>query len=174
MPSHSLSLASTSCWTRGRTVLALAVGPVAQELNALQIRELEEVVSGLADFRTRTRERGIRVHDFHGRVYGGALFAVVAVLVGCSTARASAFDETVGEEHALYRVVVLLDFLRVDEAGIDETAIDVLAEFVVFGCVGAVPVVEANVKAVEVLLAARGDLGDEGLRRDAGAFGRQS
>jgi hypothetical protein len=128
-------------------------------------------VRGLADFRTGARKRGVRVHDFHRGVDGGTLFAVVAVLVGRAAARTRALDEAVGEEHALDRVVVLLDLLRVDETGGDEAAVDVLAELVVFNGVGAVPVVEADVEAVEVLLAACGDFGDEGLRRDAALLG---
>ena len=126
---------------------------------------------GLADFRTGARKRGVRVHDFHRGVDGGTLFAVVAVLVGRAAARTRALDEAVGEEHALDRVVVLLDLLRVDETGGDEAAVDVLAELVVFNGIGAVPVVEADVEAVEVLLAACGDFGDEGLRRDAALLG---
>jgi hypothetical protein len=42
---------------------------------------------------------------------------------------------------------------------------------VVLGRVGAVPVVEGDVEAVQVLLAAGGDAGDELLRRLAGLLG---
>ena len=47
-----------------------------------------------------------------------------------------------------------------------------LRQFVVLGPVGRVPVVEADVKAVEIGLAAGGDLGHEGLRRLARLLGR--
>ncbi|MCY1375169.1 hypothetical protein D9M69_625620 [compost metagenome] len=42
----------------------------------------------------------------------------------------------------------------------------------VLGRVGRVPVVEGDVVAIEVGLAARGDLGHEGLRRHPGLVGR--
>ena len=64
-----------------------------------------------------------------------------------------------------------------DGAGFDqvvglERAVHVLRQFVVFWRVGVVPVVEGDVEAVEVRLAARGDVGHEFLRRLAGLFGR--
>ena len=46
-----------------------------------------------------------------------------------------------------------------------------LREFVVLGAVGGVPVVEGDVEAVEVGLAAGGDVGHELLRRLAGLLG---
>jgi hypothetical protein len=46
-----------------------------------------------------------------------------------------------------------------------------LRQFVVLGRVGAVPVVERDVEAVEVRLAAGGDLRHEGLRREPGLLG---
>ena len=124
-----------------------------------------------ADFRTGTRQRRIGIHHFHRRVDGRALFAVVAVLVGSTAAGAGALDETVGEEHALDRVVVLLDFLRVDEARLLEAAVYLLAQFVVFRRIRAVPVVEADMEAVEILLSSRGDFCDESLRGDAALLG---
>jgi hypothetical protein len=59
-----------------------------------------------------------------------------------------------------------------DEAVGLEVAVDLLGQLVILGGIGAVPVVEGNVKAVQVRLAPGGDLGDELLRRLAGLFGR--
>ena len=42
----------------------------------------------------------------------------------------------------------------------------------VFGRIGAVPVVKRYVKTIKVLLTARRDVGDKLLRREAGFFGR--
>ena len=53
-----------------------------------------------------------------------------------------------------------------------QVAVDVLGQLVVFGAVGAVPVVKRDVKAVQILLAARGDIGHERLRCLARLFGR--
>jgi hypothetical protein len=53
-------------------------------------------------------------------------------------------------------------------------AVDVLRQLVVLGRVGAVPVVEGDVEAVEVRLRAGGDAGDELLRRLARPSRRRS
>ena len=155
----------------GLPVLARALRPVAQELNALRVGELEEVVRGRTQFRARTRKRRIGIDHLSGRIDGRALFAVVAVLVGSAAARAGALDEAVREEHALHGVVELLYILRVDEACGFEAAVDLLRERVVFLRVGRTPVVVADVKAVEVLLAAGGDFSDKGLRGKTALLG---
>ena len=53
-----------------------------------------------------------------------------------------------------------------------EVEVDLLGQLVVFRAVGAVPVVKADVKSVQVGLATCGDVGHELLRRDAGLLGR--
>jgi hypothetical protein len=62
----------------------------------------------------------------------------------------------------------LLDRAHVDQLVLAQCAVDVLRQQVVLGCVGAVPVVEGDVKAVQVALAPGGDAGHELLRRLAG------
>jgi TPP-dependent indolepyruvate ferredoxin oxidoreductase alpha subunit len=58
---------------------------------------------------------------------------------------ALALDEAVGQEHALFGVVELLDALGLDEAVGAQVAVDVLRQLVVLGRVGRVPVVEGDV-----------------------------
>jgi hypothetical protein len=58
----------------------------------------------------------------------------------------------------------LLDHSRCNEPGIAQRTVDVLCDFVILRCVGGVPVVEANMKAIEVLLATRCNVCHEPLR----------
>ena len=60
----------------------------------------------------------------------------------------------------------LLDVLGVDKAGSLQAFVDILRKRCVFLAVRAVPVVELNVKAVQVLLATGSDFGNKLLRRD--------
>jgi hypothetical protein len=85
--------------------------------------------------------------------------------------RALALDEAIGQEHVLLGVEELLDDLARDKAVGLQVAVDLLRELVVLRGVGAVPVVERDVKAIQVGLAPRGDVGDELLRALAGLLG---
>jgi hypothetical protein len=133
------------------------VQPFAQERHALLVREPEKVVLGGLQHRRGARQRRIGVDQLGGRVDRTAHFAGVAVLVLGAALGALALDVAVGQEHALHRVVELLDRLAVDQPGAIETTVDVLRELGVLGRVGRVPVVEGDVKAVQVLLAPGGD-----------------
>jgi hypothetical protein len=84
--------------------------------------------------------------------------------------RALALDVAVSQEHALHRVVELLDFLAVDEARLLEPRVDVLRELRILGGVGRVPMIEAEVKALQVARAAGGDARYQLLRRDPFGF----
>ena len=85
--------------------------------------------------------------------------------------RAFALDVTVGEKHAFDRIKVLLDRLFVDQARFVEPPVNVLRQIGVLRRFGGVPVVELDVKAVQVLFATGGNVGHECLRRFAGFFG---
>ena len=69
---------------------------------------------------------------------------------------AFALDVAVGQEHALDRVVELLDGAGLDQVLRLERAVDVLRQRHVLGRVGGVPVVETDVEAVQVLRALGG------------------
>jgi hypothetical protein len=156
----------------GHLALQLAVlRPILQEVDAALGRELEEVVLAGLHHRRGTGERGVGVLQLGGGIDGATHLAGVAVLVLRAAFRAFTLDVAVRQEHVLHRVEELLDVAREDQPVLAQRAVDVLGEFGVLGAVGGMPVVEADVEAIEVFLAARGDLGHEGLRRLAGLLG---
>ena len=118
-----------------------------------------------------TGERGYRIVQFGRRIDGAAILAVVAILAGGAAARALALDVAVGQEHALDRVKELFDRALLDQAGGAQPPVDVLREEGVFRRVGRVPVVEANVKAIQVARPIGGDAGHQLLRCDALGLG---
>ena len=63
---------------------------------------------------------------------------------------AFAFDETIGQEHALVGVEELFDGARLNQAVGLEVFVNGLRERVVLRTVGAVPVVKADVKTIQV------------------------
>ncbi len=145
--------------------------PTGQEGDAARVAQLEEVVLALLHHRRGAGERGVGVLQVGRRVDRAAHVAVVAVLVLRAALRAFALDVAVGQEHRFQRIEELLDRLRGDQLVLAQGAIDVLAQCMVLRPVGRAPVVEADVKAVEVLLAPGGNGGDKGLRRRAGLLG---
>ena len=91
---------------------------------------------------------------------------------------AFALDETVRQKHVFGRVKKLLNRLALNQraalvcSNVAQVAVNLAGQFVVLGGVGAVPVVKADVKAVQVGLAAGGDVGHKLLGCLAGLFGR--
>ncbi|CPJ77815.1 Uncharacterised protein [Bordetella pertussis] len=153
---------------------ALAVGaggPLLQELDAARIGQLEEEVIGRLQYRRGAGQGRIGVDQLGGRIHGAAHFTRIAVLVLGVAARAFALDVAVGQEHALDRVVELLDRACLDQSLALERAIDFLRERHVLGRIGAVPVVEADMEAVQVARPLGGVAGHQRLRRDAFLFG---
>ena len=145
--------------------------PLGQKLDGARVGELEEEVLGLLHHGLGARQCGERVDQLGRCVDGTADFAVVAVLVLGVAAGAFALDEAVGQEHVLLGVEELLDGAGFDEAGLLQVQVDLFGQLVVFGAVGIAPVIEGDMKAVEVLLATGGDVGHELLGRLAGLFG---
>jgi hypothetical protein len=153
--------------------LQLAVlGPALEERDAARIGQLEEEVLAALQHRHRAGQRRVRALQVGGRVHRAADLAVVAVLVLRAALRAFAFDVAVGQEHRLHRIEELLDGARGDQVVGAQRTVDALRQRVVLGRVGRMPVVEADVEAVEIGPAPGGDLGDEGLRRLARLLGR--
>ena len=150
---------------------AFAVRPLLQKLGAARVAQREEVVLRLFHHRRGPGEGGVRVFQLGGGVHRAAAFAAVAVLVFGTALGAGALDEAVGQEHLLFGVEKLLDGLGGDQPVGLEGAVDVLGQLVVFGAVGAVPVVKGDVEAVQVGLAPGGDVGHKLLGRDARLFG---
>ena len=127
---------------------------------------------GTAQFRPRAGQHGIGLDQVGRRIGRAADLAVVAVLVLRATLRAGALDVAVGQEHALHGIVELLDRARFDEAFGLQRAVDRLRQLDVLGRIGRVPVVEADVEAVEVARPRGAHVGDELLRRLTGPLGR--
>jgi len=90
---------------------------------------------------------------------------------------ALAFDEAVGQKHVLLGVEELVNRAALDERAafrfrdVAQVTVNLAGQFVVLGRVGAVPVVKLDVKAVQIGLAASGDVGHKLLRRDARLLG---
>ncbi len=82
-----------------------AAGPGLQ--HGLEVGQLEEEVLGVFEYRHGAGNRRARVFQLGGRVGGAAFFAVVAVLVFSAAFGAGALNETVGQEHAFFRVEIL-------------------------------------------------------------------
>ena len=122
------------------------------------------MIGGL-EHRRGPGEGRVRVLEFGGRIDRAADLAVVAVLVLGAAFGAFALDEAVGQEHGLLGVEELLDGAGLDQVIGLEGAVDVLGQLVVFRAVGTVPVVKPDVEAIQVLLAAGGDVGHELLGR---------
>ena len=97
--------------------------------------------------------------------------AVVAVLVLGAAFGALALDEAIGQEHVFVGVEELLDDARADQSGTLQIEVDGLRKLVVLGRVGGVPVVEADLKSVQIRLAAGRYVGYKLLRRLAGLLG---
>ena len=70
------------------------------------------------------------------------------------TLRAFAFDVTIRQKHILYRIVKLFDHFAGDEAGCFEFAINILRQLVIFNAVGGMPVIEGDMKSIQILLTA--------------------
>ena len=149
--------------------------PFAQELDARGVREPEEEVIGGLAHGSRARDRGVRLLELGRRVERAAGLARIGVLVLRAALRAFALDVAVRQEDRLHRVVELLDGLRRDERrhAVAEAPVDVLRQLHVLRRVRRVPVIELDVKAVEVLRARGRDLRDQLLRRDAVGVGLQ-
>ena len=131
---------------------------------------------GVFQHRRGARQGRVGVFQIGGRVDRAAAFAVVAILVFGTALGAFALDEAVGQEHVFLGVEKLLDGFALDQRAalclgqVTQVAVNLLRQGVVLWGVGAVPVVKANVKPIQVLLAASSDVGDKLLRREAGFF----
>ena len=163
--SHSFALLTTcDCSLPGR------LQPLLDERLALRVGQLEEVVLGGLEHRLGAGQRRVGVLQRGGGVHAAAVLAGVAVLVLGAAVRALALDVAVGEEHALHRVVELLDRLDVHQTRRLQLAVDVLRQLGVLRRVRRVPVVERDMEALQIGLPASCDLLDERFGRLAGFF----
>src|SRR5690606_38043217 len=94
-----------------------------------------------------------RLDELGGGIDGAAGFACITVLILGVAVRALTLDVAVGQEHALDRVIELLDGFAVDEAGVLQAPINLLGQFYVLGRMRGMPVVELDMKAVQILRA---------------------
>ena len=129
------------------------------------------------EFWRHARERRKRVDQVGGRIDRAAHFAVVAVLVFGVALGALALDVAVGQEHVLLGVEELFDGAYLNQRAtlvsrdVAQVAIDLAGQLGVFGRVGAVPVVKADEKAFEILIAPGGDVGHKLLGRFTSLLG---
>ena len=154
--------------------LQLAVlRPLLQELHAARVRKFEEEVLRAFEYRRGTRQGRVRVDQVGRRIDRAANLAVVAVLVSGVALGTFAFDKAIRQEHVLLGVEELLDRLGLDQRAVRvvaQIAVNLLRQFVVLWRIGRVPVVKADVKAVQIGLAASGNIGHKLLWRLASLF----
>ncbi|MNQ68867.1 hypothetical protein D3C85_834380 [compost metagenome] len=131
-----------------RLLQRAAAGPLLQ--HGVEVGQLEEVVQRLLEHRGGAGDGRLRILQLGGRVSGAAGFAVVAVLVLGAAFRAGALDEAVGQEHLLFRVVVLGYRAGTDMAGVAQLGVDAAGEDAVLFRVGRVVVVEVHQERGEV------------------------
>lgn len=154
-----------------RVLQGAAAGPLLQ--HGLEVWQLEEEVLGVTQHRGGPGDRRFGVLQLGRRVGGTALFAVVAVLVFRRALGAGALDETVGQEHALFRVEVLGYRTGGDVPGFTQARVDQARQLAVLFAVGRVEVVEIHQEIGEVATVLGLDVGDQLLRGDAFLLGAQ-
>jgi hypothetical protein len=130
-------------------------------------------VFGLPQLRPGAGNRRIGVLQLVGGVRRAAAFAVVTVLVVRTALRAFALDETIGQEHLLERVVILLDGARLDQAGRLQAGVDFVGAGTRLVGMGRVVVVETDVEAGKVARMLAMHAFDQRLRRDSLLLGTQ-
>ena len=147
------------------------IEPGAEKFDALGIRQPEEIVVGGLHQRLCAGQRRVWVDQIGGRVDDAADLACVGILVFRVAVRAFALDVAVRQEHGLHRVVELLDRLDVDESRGLQPEVDVLGKRRVLRRVRGIPVIEPDMKAIEISRPVRRDACDQRLGRDALGLG---
>ncbi|MNZ64769.1 hypothetical protein D3C78_829430 [compost metagenome] len=154
-----------------RLLQRTAAGPLLE--HGVEVRQLEEVVQRLLEYRGGAGDRGLGVLQLGGRVGGAAGFAVVAVLVVGAALRAGTLDEAVGQEHFLVRVEILGHRAGGDVAGVAQLGVDAAGEDAVLFRVGRMVVVEVHQEGGEVGGVLGAHVVDQLLRGDAFLLGAQ-
>jgi len=144
-------------------------GPAAQKIR--KCRETEKVVLRLPLYRCCARQHRARVDELGRRVGGPAGFAVVAILIRRCAAWAAALDVAVGQKQALFGVVELAHGAGCDMTVCLQSPVDEFRQLAVFGRMGRIVVVEADVEAFEVRAMFGIDPLDQSFRRFARFLG---
>ena len=145
--------------------------PTLKEL--AELRQIDEVVLRLAQFRLGIRQRGAWFAEFDGVVGGAALVAIVARLVGRAAARAVAAYLPIRQKQPAFGVEELLDVRREGIAAIAQARIDETGEPFVLRRMSGVVVVVADVEAAEILRVFVAQPIDQHLGPHAFALGQQ-
>ena len=140
--------------------------PAPEESHASGIGQPEEEVLGSLQHRARAGEGRVWIDEIGRRVHRAAHFARIAILIRRVAVGALALDVAVRQEHALDGIVELLHRLLVHEACGLQPGVNVLRQLRVLGRVGRVPVIEAQVKTLQVLRPAGEKARDQLLWRD--------
>jgi hypothetical protein len=141
-----------------------------EKREATGIRELEKKMTGRLAHRRGAAESRIGRNKISRRIDGAAHFTGVTVLILGVTIRALTLDVAIGKKHAFDRVVELFDTAACDQTLGFECTINGVRERHVFGGIGAMPMIEVNVKAMQVLWPFGGITGYQRLRGDARLF----
>ena len=123
-------------------------GPLFQERHTAWIRQLKKVVFRRFHDGGRAGQGRVGVVQFRRCVNAATDLTTVAVLVLRAAFGAIALNETVRQEHVFFRIKKLFNGFRCDQPLVTQAAVDVLRERVVFGAIGAVPVVKGDVETV--------------------------
>ena len=120
--------------------------------------------------RTCIGEGGVGFDQLSGGVDRATDFTAIAVLVFGVALGALTLDVAIGQEHAFDWIVKLFDGAGINEACGSQCAVDVLSQLDIIWRIRAVPVVEFNVKAVQVGWALGRNLVHQLGGRNASAF----
>lgn len=110
--------------------------------------------------RSGTGYRRARIDQLGWAVGGATGVAVVAVLVFGLTLGAGALDESVRQEHGLFRIEQLGNSLALDITVVAQFEVDLAGQLAVLFAVGAVIIVKGNIELGKILLMLLIDLGD--------------
>ena len=148
-----------------------AAGPLLQHVG--KILQTEEEVLGVLEHRCGAGNGRARVFQLGRLVGGAAFFAVVAVLIFSRTLGAGALDETVGQEHALFRVKVLGNRAGADVTCVFQTGINQFRELTIFFRVRGVKVVEVDKEIGKIAGMLGMHVGNQLFRGEAFLLGAQ-
>ena len=100
--------------------------------------------------RCGTGQRRVGLLQLGRRIDGATHLTGITVLILRAAFRAFTFDVAIGQEHVLDRIVELVDRACRNQPFITQATVNLLREKMIFRGVSTVPVVERNMKTIQV------------------------
>ena len=128
--------------------MAAGLSPFGQKI--VQLFQLDEQMPCRAYFRSRSRERTLRIHQLCRSISLRTLAAVVSRLIFRAAVRTGTAYKSVRQKRPGFRIIQLLDILFFDQSRVTNRLPDFAADFPILITVGAAVIVEFNIKRGEV------------------------